>query len=216
VATDAEGSPQSPAGSGLYFRDADHRDLVEMNHRIANSLQLTAAYLVLQAKELPDDSQARSALDAAAARVSAIADLHRLLGTHVDASDIDLAMYLRELCPRIGRSTGVDVSFAGEPANISFHGAQRIAQIVTELAINAGKHADNGPGGLRVDCRCNGHDTVRLTLRDQGPGLAIPIAPGHTSGVGLAIVASVVEELDGQLEVRQDGGTVFELTLPLH
>lgn len=217
MTTDARGSPQtSPEGSGLHFRDVDHRDLVEMNHRIANSLQLTAAYLVLQAKELPDASNARSALDAAAVRVAAIADLHRLLGAHVDASDIDLATYLRELCPRIARSTGVDISFAGEPANISFHAAQRITQIVTELAINAGKHADTGPGGLRVDCRSDGHDTVRLTLSDQGPGLPMAIAPGHAGGVGLAIVASVVEELDGQIEVRRDGGTVFELTIPLH
>ena len=57
-------------------------------------------------------------LDAAAARVAAIADLHRLLGAHIDASDIDLATYLRELCPRIGRSTGVDISLSnreGDP-----------------------------------------------------------------------------------------------------
>jgi len=217
MATDARASPRkSPEPSGLHFRNVDHRDLVEINHRVANSLQLTAAYLVLQAKELPDASDARSALDAAAARVAAIADLHRLLGTHVDASGIDLAAYLRELCPRIGRSTGVDIAFAGEPATISFHAAQRITQIVTELAINAGKHADTGPGGLRVDCRSDGHDTVRLTLSDQGPGLPMAITSGRTSGVGLAIVASVVEELDGQIEVRRDGGTVFELTIPLH
>ena len=124
MATDARGSPPaSPGRSGLHFRDVDDRDLVEMNHRVANSLQLTAAYLVLQAKELPDASNARAALDAAAARVAATADLHRLIGTHVGASDIDLATYLRELCPRIGRSTGVDIFFAGEPANISFQSA---------------------------------------------------------------------------------------------
>jgi two-component sensor histidine kinase len=217
MATDARGSPPaSPGRFGLHFRDVDDRDLVEMNHRVANSLQLTAAYLVLQAKELPDASNARAALDAAAARVAATADLHRLIGTHVGASDIDLATYLRELCPRIGRSTGVDIFFSGEPANISFQAAQRITQIVTELAINAGKHADTGPGGLRVDCRSDGHDTVRLTLSDKGPGLPMSVAPGHAGGVGLAIVASVVDELDGQIEVRREGGTVFELTIPLH
>ncbi len=171
MTTDARASPRKkPEGSGLHFRNIDHRDLVEMNHRVANSLQLTAACLVLQAKELPDASNARSALDAAAARVAAIADLHRLLGAHVDASDIDLATYLREVCPRIGRSTGVDISFSGEPATISFHAAQRITQIVTELAINAGKHADTGPGGLRVDCRSDGPDTVRTHPERPRPG----------------------------------------------
>jgi two-component sensor histidine kinase len=171
---------------------------------------------VQQAKELADDAGARSALHAAAARVAAIADLHRYLSAHADAPDIDLAMYLSDVCPRISRSTGVEVSFAGQPANISFRSAQQIAEIVTELAINAGKHADTNHGALRIDCQPEGHNTLRLILRDEGPGLPMGVAPGRSGGVGLAIVASVVKDLGGQVQVKSDGGTVFELTVPIH
>jgi two-component sensor histidine kinase len=42
------------------FRDRKHRDFTEMNHRIANSLQLTALYLKFQAEALNADSDART------------------------------------------------------------------------------------------------------------------------------------------------------------
>jgi two-component sensor histidine kinase len=187
-----------------------------MNHRIANSLQLTAGYLRLQANELAGDSSARSALDAAAARVSAIADLHRQIGTDFGGPGIDLARYLMEICTKITGSTGIRVPFAGEPVNVSFAMAHRIAQIVTELAINAGKHTGYGEGLLRVDCRCDRGDLLRLTLSDAGPGLPAEPVPGPGGGLGLAIVASVVKELDGRLHVTRDSGTVFELVVPLH
>ena len=56
-------------GSEPPFCGDRDRDLVEMNHRIANSLQLAANYLKLQAKELADDSRARLALGASGALV---------------------------------------------------------------------------------------------------------------------------------------------------
>src|ERR1700730_13044795 len=62
MAIDRPPFPQKPRGPGLSFRDVGHRDLVEMNHRIANSLQLIAGYLMLQAKELAIGPGARSAL----------------------------------------------------------------------------------------------------------------------------------------------------------
>jgi two-component sensor histidine kinase len=218
VATDRPPFPQKPRGPELSFRDIGHRDLVEMNHRIANSLQLTAGYLMLQAKELAIESSARSALGAAAARVSVMAALHRQIGANFEPSGIDLATYLMELCSKIRGSTGVEVSFAGDPVDVSFPTAQRIAQIITELAINAAKHAstERGEGLLRVDCRCDHGNMLHLTLSDDGPGLQEDCIPSASGGVGLAIVASVVEELEGRLDVTRDSGTVFELTVPIH
>jgi len=205
-------------GSEPPFCGDRDRDLVEMNHRIANSLQLAANYLKLQAKELADDSRARLALGATAARLSAIGDLHRQIGTSSDTSGIDLARYLVELCSKITDSTGVDVSFVGQPVDVSVPMAQGIAQIVTELAINVGKHCSTGQGNglLRVDCRCDRGNVLHLILSDEGPGLPADSSPGASGGFGLAIVASAVQQLEGRLDVTSNGGTVFELTVPLH
>ena len=199
------------------FRDQSHRDLVEMNHRVANSLQLTANYLVLQAREVTDNL-AKLALEAAAARVSTMAELHRQISSDVDAASIDLSSYLTGLCPKISGSTGVSICFSGQPVEVPVPAARRIAQIVTELAINTGKHdrSGRGEGLLRVDCRCDNQHVLHLVLKDEGHASAPLQLPGPSGGMGLAIVASAVNDLDGRIDVSCDRGVVFELTVPLH
>jgi two-component sensor histidine kinase len=209
---------QNPKGPQLPSRDAASRGLVEMNHRIANSLQLTVGYLRMQANELGGESGARQALNTAAARVSLTADLHRQISAHPDSLGVDLAAYLTILCRNLTRSIGVEVAFAGEAVGVSFGTAHRIAQIVVELAINAGKHAGagRGAGRLRVDCRRDNAAALRLTLSDGGRGLPATLVPKAGGGLGLAIVAALVEDLDGHLDIKRDNGTTFELTVPLH
>jgi two-component sensor histidine kinase len=210
---------QNPKGAQLPFRDAASRGLVEMNHRIANSLQLTVGYLRMQANELGGESGARQALNTAAARVSLTADLHRQISTHPDSLGVDLAAYLTILCRNLTRSIGVEVAFAGEAVGVSFGTAHRIAQIVVELAINAGKHAGagrRGSGRLRVDCRRDNAGALRLTLSDDGRGLPATLVRRAGGGLGLAIVAALVEDLDGHLDIKRGHGTTFELTVPFH
>ena len=199
------------------FRDPSHRDLVEMNHRVANSLQLTASYLVLQAREIIDD-RAKLALEAAAARVATMAELHRQISSDVDAVSIDLSSYLAGLCPKISGSTGVSICFSGQPVEVPVPAARRIAQIVTELAINAGKHdrSGRGEGLLRVDCRCDNQRVLHLVLKDECRASPPVQLPGPSGGMGLAIVASAINDLDGRIDVSCDRGIVFELTVPLH
>src|SRR5260370_16532769 len=106
---------QNPKGAELAFREAAGRGLVEINHRIANSLQLTVGYLRMQANELGGDAGARQALNTAAARVSLTADLHRQISAHPDSLGVDLAAYLTILCRNLTSTTGADVPFAGQP-----------------------------------------------------------------------------------------------------
>ena len=209
---------QNPKGAELAFGNAASRGLVEMNHRIADSLQLTVGYLRMQANELGGESGARQALNTAAARVALTADLHRQISTHPDSLGVDLAAYLTVLCHKLTRSIGVEVAFAGEAVGVSFGTAHRLAQIVVELAINTGKHAGagRGSGRLRVDCRRDNAAALRLTLSDDGRGLPATLVPRAGGGLGLAIVAALVEDLDGHLDIKRDNGTTFELTVPLH
>ena len=218
MSPDGPRSLQNPKGAQLPFRDAASRGLVEMNHRIADSLQLTVGYLRMQANELGGESGARQALNTAAARVSLTADLHRQISACPDSLGVDLAAYLTILCRKLTSSTGVEVAFAGEPVGVSFGTAHRIAQIVVELALNTGKHAGTGRGSrrLRVGCRRDNAAALRLTLSDDGRGLPATLVPKAGGGLGLAIVAALVEDLDGHLDIKRDKGTTFELTVPLH
>ncbi|MEP0563443.1 MAG: ATP-binding protein, partial [Paracoccaceae bacterium] len=70
-------------------------------------------------------------------------------------------------------------------------------------------------------------DDVVITVRDNGSGIEdldslfepfyTTKAPGDGTGLGLAISSGIVNDLGGRLTARngQDGGAVFEITLPL-
>ncbi len=103
----------------------------------------------------------------------------------------------------------------------------RLRQVVTNLLTNALKFVPAG-GLVRVSTATVGDGAV-LTVCDDGPGIAEQDLPrifdrfyrGQTvrtggSGIGLAVVATLVEAHDGQIRVRNgpSGGACFEVWLP--
>jgi two-component sensor histidine kinase len=93
--------------------------------------------------------------------------------------------------------------------------AHSIAQILTEVAINAAKHnpRHRGDGLLHVECRCE-NETLRLVVRDAALQERPTNLAESSGGTGLSIVASIVRDLDGRIDVSWDDGIVFELTVP--
>ena len=67
--------------------------LSEVNHRVANSLQLVAAMVRLQSAALSDPA-ARGALEDTQRRIGAIAQVHRRLYTSSDVENVDMREYL--------------------------------------------------------------------------------------------------------------------------
>jgi signal transduction histidine kinase len=93
----------------------------------------------------------------------------------------------------------------------------RLAQAVGNLVLNALEH---GAGPVRLGAHATA-SRVRIEVRDQGPGLAGPIAslsrPLHTGrhGHGLAIAARVAERHGGRLLTAPVGsGCCVVLELP--
>ena len=104
----------------------------------------------------------------------------------------------------------------------------RLAQVVTNLLTNAMKFV---PAGGRVTLTTDVvADRVRLTVRDDGPGIPDGELPrvfdryfrgsgagANGSGVGLAVVAALVQAHGGAVEAANacGGGAVLRVTLPL-
>jgi two-component system sensor histidine kinase BaeS len=104
----------------------------------------------------------------------------------------------------------------------------RLEQVLQNLAANALRHTPDG-GTLSLSAEIV-DDTMRISVRDNGPG----IDPSHLplifdrffkgdaartavggSGLGLSIVKAIVERHGGSISARNDGGAVFEIRLPL-
>ena len=102
----------------------------------------------------------------------------------------------------------------------------RLEQVLVNLLRNA-LDATKGIKAPEVKILLTVGDAAMITVRDNGSGsedldnLFEPfystMAPGDGVGLGLAISSGIVNDLGGRLTARngQDGGAVFEITLPL-
>jgi len=176
--------------------------LQELQHRVANSLQIIASVLMQSARRVRSE-RARGQLRDARNRVMSIATLQRQLAAS-RLGDVALADYFTDLCDSIGASmigdddrlsleVAVDGSLAKAEVSVS------LGLIVTELVINALKHAfpRHRKGKICVDYRSDG-PAWTLSVRDTGVGM--PKDPGRP-GLGTGIVEALAGHLDASVEV---------------
>ncbi|WP_296595919.1 sensor histidine kinase [Phenylobacterium sp.] len=192
---------------------SQERQIQELNHRIANSLQLAADMLVFEQLR-SRDPLASAALEASRARLVAVGELHRYLYDHADRPTVELSGFLAGLCQAIAATTGLNCSIQADLTSVPGDMAQQLAIAINEFAINAAKHAYDGkPGGrLVVTSRRDGAELV-LTVADQGKGLESGL--GRSGGLGMSIVSAIVRDLKGVLTVQGDGGAAFTIRAPI-
>ncbi len=189
--------------------------LREVNHRVANSLQLIASLARLQEGAVRDPA-ARHALEVVCNRIAAVAQVHRRLYTSDDVNRVALDEYLRGLLQEIGHSVGgTDIGLEAEPLTVPTDRAVSLGVIVTELVTNALKYAYPGDmrGPIRVRLSAEA-GTGWLLVQDEGVGAA----PGGSSGTGLGrrIVESLSASLGGTVETQSGpGGTTVTIRFAL-
>ena len=192
---------------------SQERQIQELNHRIANSLQLAADMLVFEQLRARDPL-AQAALEASRARLVAVGELHRYLYEHADRPSVEMSPFLAGLCQLIAGSTGLSCSIQSDLTSVPADMAQQLAIAINEFAINAAKHAYGGkPGGrLTITSRREGQELV-LTVADNGKGLSD--GRSAAGGLGMSIVAAIVRDLKGVLTVASDQGAAFTIRAPL-
>jgi two-component sensor histidine kinase/putative methionine-R-sulfoxide reductase with GAF domain len=177
----------------------------EIHHRVKNNLQAVASLLRLQARA--DHVDARKALQDSVNRVLAIAAVHEVLTEHRE-DDVDLGELVDRLRAMLVQGTGVekDVTAELEPVSLAGQQATAVALVFTELFQNALEH-----GGNHVSIAlAQRTGEVALTIADDGQGIQ-----GNGSGTGLSIVRALVkDELQGALELHDEGGLRAEVVFP--
>ena len=183
-----------------------HVLLQEMQHRVANSLQIIASILLLKARAVTSD-ETRLHLNDAHSRVMSVAAVQQ----HLHASDgidkIEVAAYLRTLCTSlatsmIGDSRPIAVDVIADAGMIDSARAVSIGLVVTELLINAVKYAfpfTKADALIRVRYQIDGARWT-LTVSDNGIGKLLDEAIKPPGGLGTAIVRALVRQLEAQVE----------------
>lgn len=194
-----------------------HNLLLELQHRVANSLQIIASVLLQSARRV-QFGEASVHIQDAHARVMSIATLQRLLAAGGD-DEVALAAYLSDLCASITASMISDskklsLTVICDNSRTSADSSVSIGLVVTELVINAIKHAfkrTEPVGTIVVTYEATGDDWM-LSVKDDGFGMPDPAAKVKP-GLGTGIVEALAAQLEAEVVVSSaEPGTLITLT----
>ncbi len=194
-----------------------HNLLLELQHRVANSLQIISSILMQNARRVQSD-EASGHIQDAHHRVMSIATLQRMLAAHGD-EEVALSPYLTDLCASIGASMIADsarlqLTAMCDDSRMSADESVSIGLIVTELVINALKHGFpriDANGTISVTYHSNTNGWV-LSVKDNGIGM-----PDSSAKVKPGLGTGIVEALAGQLDAvivvsKANPGTLITVT----
>jgi two-component sensor histidine kinase len=178
--------------------------LREVNHRVANSLQLVSAFVHLQTSLLKD-AAAQVALRETQQRIQAIAQVHRRLYSSGDVEYVAMDEYLGALVSELEETWSTPQSpraltLAAEPIRLKTDRAVSLGVIVNELVTNACKYAypAGTRGEIRISLTTNTRLKFALCVEDDGCGLP---RDGSVRGTGLGtkLIRTMASSLDATI-----------------
>ncbi len=182
--------------------------LQEVQHRVANSLQIIAS-VILQSARKTQSEDTRMHLHDAHSRVMSVATLQQQLASQ-QLGEVALRPYLIRLCQSIGASMihdtdQVSILVDADDGVVAPDVSISLGLIVTELVINCLKHAfpDGRKGRIVVSYASKGSEWT-LAVSDDGVGM--PMGKQESKpGLGTSIVEALAKQLEAELEVGDRG-----------
>ena len=192
--------------------------LKEVHHRVKNNLQLVSSFLSLQSHFLPDEAT-RKMFEETRNRIKTLALVHEKLYKS-DSQFVVLKDYVDSIidllsCSFYQEGRKLIVQFNCDSIEkIDIDIAIPCGLIVNELVSNAFKHAfpKRSDGTITVEIKDEKTRYV-VSVEDDGIGLPEGFNLNSFNSLGLEIVCSLVEQLDGQITFESNPETKFNITI---
>jgi len=193
--------------------------LGEIHHRVKNNLTVVYSLLELQALQVKDDD-VRRVFRESQARIRSMALVHEKLYQSETFSSVDLTSYLNELTAYIlrinsGMTRHVDVVFSGENIFVHVNQAVPCGLLANEILTNACKYAfaEVERPKLTVTTKVVDNENY-LCIKDNGPGLPEGFNVSKLNTLGFRLIKTFVNQLKGKMEIKTEGGLVYEIKFP--
>jgi len=210
----------------------------EIHHRIKNNLQVISSLLDLQAekfnnRECVENSEVLEAFRESQDRVASMALIHEELYKGEEFETLDFSPYIKKLVENLFqtyRLGNLDVNITmdlEEDIFFNMDTAVPLGIIVNELVSNSLKHAFTGrdKGTIRIrffkeegerisnleKSKTGGSKSTSfiLSISDDGIGIPESLDIKNLDSLGLQLVVSLVNQLDGEAELKRNNGTRF-------
>ena len=199
--------------------------LREIHHRVKNNLQVISGMLDLQAALVTEPS-AKNTLREGRNRVMSMALIHQKLYQSDDLTLVRMDNYLQSLIADLVTAFGVDgekivAKVEAEQVQLNLDTAIPFGLLVSELVTNAIKYAfpEDGPlerGQITVTFQEDREpeDMYTLVVFDNGVGLPEGYDINTADTLGLKLVQSLVQQLNGRISQGQGPGTTWIIHCP--
>ncbi|MBE9047585.1 GAF domain-containing protein [Pleurocapsales cyanobacterium LEGE 10410] len=191
--------------------------LKEIHHRVKNNLFVVASLLDFQSNYI-DDPEVIKLLENCQNRITSMALVHQHLYGNSELNKIDFAEYIRSLLDNLAYSQGcqernINLILDLDPIELNIESANPCGLIINELISNALEHGfgDRDYGNVWLNLKHNLAGEIVITIQDDGIGFGDHLDLHNSDSLGLELVCTLVEQLEGKIELDKTKGTKIEI-----
>ncbi|HTA61936.1 MAG TPA: histidine kinase dimerization/phosphoacceptor domain -containing protein [Bacteroidia bacterium] len=188
--------------------------LGEIHHRVKNNLAIISALINLQIENLKDN-ESKIIFEETKDRIYSMALIHNQLYQNKSFAQIEFAQYITNFCSYLSKSyqtnSNIELILKTEPVFLDIKTAIPCALILNELITNAFKHAFKNQASGKIEIGLKKEDNlVNFYVSDTGAGMdSIQL---QASSMGMSLITSLIEQIDGKLDYKNQNGSVFLMT----
>jgi len=188
--------------------------LKEVHHRVKNNMQIISSILNLQSSYVTD-KYTLALLKESQNRIKTMAYIHESLYQNKSFTSVNFSEYIQTLSKNIIQSyvlssEKIELILNLEKINLNLDVSIPAGLIVNELITNAIKHAFPGAkkGCIYLNLKSESN-YIHLEVKDNGVGIPPGIDHHNTNTLGLQLVNTLMDQLDGEIKFKseKDEGT---------
>jgi two-component sensor histidine kinase len=188
----------------------------EIHHRVKNNLQIVKSLIRFQMYTV-SDQEINEKFNECVNRVSAMALVHEQTYLSKDLANIDVNGYLDQLTKDLIYAYNIDMPVEMdvdiEVPTLTVDTLVPLGLLLNEVISNSFKHAFKGrqKGTITVKIRGSEEFGLDVLMGDDGIGLPDRSQWSNHQSLGMDLIHTLTEQLDGTIALQEGAGTMYHL-----
>ena len=192
--------------------------LKEVHHRVKNNLQVISSILNLQSSYV-EDKKTLDILRESQNRVKSMSFIHENLYRTKDFNKIDFTEYIENLTKSMIHSyqyseNNISLILDLDNVLLSIDISIPCGLIINELLSNALKYAFpiKKTGTILISVKKQSNKRIQIIVEDNGVGYTKGLDSENEGSLGMLLVRTLIEQIDGKIELLKHSGTKYLIT----